>query len=160
VNLGGPGFERVRAVIVNPSARLSGLTADERRVYTDTLRDRLAALPGVQTVILADRLPLGASVRTTSVVVDDQQPDANGLGTEVDYSVNDGGYFSALGIPMLRGRAFTAQDSKSSPNVAMVSEAFVQRFWPNVDPIGRTIRFANGKRTDPQVKDAIVRSRR
>jgi predicted permease len=149
-----PGFERVRAVIVDPAARLSGLNADERRVYTDTLRDRLAALPGVQTVILADRLPLGASVRTTSVVVDDQQPGANGLGTEVDYAVNDGGYFSALGIPMLRGRAFTAQDSKGSPNVAIVSEAFAQRFWPNVDPIGRTIRFANGKRTDPQGKDA------
>jgi predicted permease len=114
------------------------------------LRERLAALPGVIAVALTDRVPLGAMVRTTAIVVDDQQPDANGRGVEIDYGLNDGGYFRALGIPLLRGRDFTPQDTKDAPNVAIVSEAFVQRFWPGVDPIGRTIRFATGKRTDPQ----------
>jgi predicted permease len=145
-----PGFERERALILTPATMLSGLKADERRVFTETLRDRLAILPGVETVALADRVPLGAQIRSTAIVVDDQQPDANGMGTPVDYTINDVGYFRALGIPVLRGRDFTMSDDKTTPNVAIVSEAFAARFWPDVDPIGRQIRFATGRRTDPK----------
>ena len=145
-----PGFERERAIIVNPAARLSGLKADERRQYADALRDRLIGLPGVTDVVLTDRVPLGAMVRTTAIVVDDQQPDANGRGVEVDYGINDGGYFRALGIPILRGRDFTPQDTTSAPNVAIVSEAFAKKFFPGADPIGHTIRFATGVGSDPR----------
>jgi predicted permease len=143
-----PGFEREHALILTTETRLSGIPRDERRAFAERLRDRLSAIPGVQRVALADRVPLGAQVRTSSVLVDDQQPDQNGRGRDVDYTINDAGYFSALGIPLLRGRDFNAQDDKAAPNVAIVSEAFAKQFWPNLDPIGRRVRFANGRRTE------------
>jgi hypothetical protein len=121
---------------------------DDKRAFIERLRDRLAAIPGVDAVALADRVPLGAQVRTTAVVVDNQQPDINGRGTEVDYTINDAGYFGVLGIPILRGRDFTPADDKTAPNVAIVSAAFAEKFFPGVDALGHQIRFATGRRTD------------
>jgi predicted permease len=46
-------------------------------------------------------------------------------------------YFAAMGIPLVAGRGFTAQDNDKSPKVAVVSETMAQRFFPNVSPIGR-----------------------
>ncbi len=150
-----PGFERERAIILTPAMMLSGLKADNKRAFIERLRDRLAAIPGVDAVTLADRVPLGAQVRTTSVVVDNQQPDEHGRGTEVDYTINDAGYFSVLGIPVLRGRDFTPADDKTAPNVAIVSAAFAAKFFPGVDPLGHQIRFATGRRADAK-GDAIT----
>ena len=137
-----PGFERSRALILTPAVTLSDIPVADRPAFTETLRDRLAALPGVLDVALADRVPLGAQVRTTSILIDDQQPDQNERGVDVDYTIVDAGYFRTLGIPLLRGRDFTPQDDKDSPRVAIVSEAFAKRFWPDVDPIGRLVQPA------------------
>jgi predicted permease len=152
-----PGFERQRAIILTPATFLAGLDPDQRRALSERLREGLAAIPGVEQVALADRVPLGAQVRTTMVVVDDQQPDANGRGIEVDYTINDVGYFGVLRIPIVRGRDFMPRDDKSSPNVAIVSEAFAARFFPGVDPIGHTIRFATGLNRDPKGDEASTR---
>ena len=145
-----PGFERERAIILMPVSVLGGVKKADRTTFTEALRDRLAAIPGVESVALTDRVPLGAMVRTTGIVVDDQQPDQYGRGIDIDYAIGDASYFTTMRIPILRGRNFTPQDDKSTPNVAIVSEAFVARFWPGIDPLGRQIRFATGIRTDPK----------
>jgi putative ABC transport system permease protein len=49
------------------------------------------------------------------------------------------GYFRCLGIPVLRGREFTAQDRTGAPRVAIVNEAFARRFWPDRDPLGKRL---------------------
>ena len=54
------------------------------------------------------------------------------------------GYFRMVGIALMRGRDFSETDTADSPRVAIVSEAFVQRYLPKLDPIGRTITFAYG----------------
>lgn len=57
------------------------------------------------------------------------------------YLMASGGYFQALGVPLLRGRTFTASDDSLGPRVAVINMAMVKRWWPNVDPIGRTFRI-------------------
>ena len=52
-----------------------------------------------------------------------------------------GGYFAAMGIPLLSGRTFTNRDSGNAPPVAIISLAFARRYWPGEDPIGRRLRF-------------------
>jgi predicted permease len=52
------------------------------------------------------------------------------------------GYFTTMGIPVLRGRDFTLRDTRTSPRVAVVNETFVKRFAAGVDPIGQTLRTA------------------
>ncbi len=136
-----PGFERERAVIFTPALLLTDMSTEARVALTDALRERFAALPGVERVALADRVPLGASVRTTDVLVDDMTADANGRGVDVDQGIIGPGYFAALGIPLLNGRDFSETDSATAPGVAIVSEAFARRYWPNRDAIGGRVRF-------------------
>jgi predicted permease len=57
------------------------------------------------------------------------------------------GLFESLGIPLKVGRDVTATDNAKALPVAVVSEAFVRRYWPNENPLGRRFDFANGPRT-------------
>ena len=142
-----PGFERERAVILTSGMGVMDYAPAKRVGLTETLRERLASLPGVQTVALAKRVPLSVAMQLIDLLVNDMAPGAGGEGVEVDYGAIGPGYFGALGIPLLRGRDFTGRDDLQAPRVAIVSEAFVRRFWPNVDPIGRRVhvRTAPGR---------------
>src|SRR4030095_11188633 len=52
-----------------------------------------------------------------------------------------GGYFAAMGIPLLSGRTFMDRDVASAPPVAIVSASMAKRYWPGADPIGKRLRF-------------------
>jgi predicted permease len=60
-----------------------------------------------------------------------------------DYRLASEGYFAAMGIPLLRGRRFAGTDTREAPHVALVSQSLASRYWPNEDPIGRTLQFGN-----------------
>jgi putative ABC transport system permease protein len=73
------------------------------------------------------------------------RPAANpGEGPSANHRAISPGYFQALGIPLIRGRAFTPRDSEQSQMVAVVDDAFVTRHFPNEDPLGRGIDIGNG----------------
>jgi putative ABC transport system permease protein len=55
------------------------------------------------------------------------------------------GYFAAMGIPIVKGRAFAPEDHATAEPVVIVSEASVRRFWPGVDPIGQRVRFGGNE---------------
>jgi len=62
---------------------------------------------------------------------------------EADFCVATGGYFQALGIPLLRGRIFDERDGPDSPHAAVISASLARQRWPGQDPIGHTIEFGN-----------------
>ncbi|HKW88809.1 MAG TPA: ABC transporter permease [Candidatus Acidoferrales bacterium] len=107
-------------------------------VFLDQLLDRLRALPGVQSVATATTLPLsGESDWGTFQIVGNSAPDwshalaADWRGVSTDY-------FRTLGIPLLRGREFTAEDAKNQ-DALIINEAMAKEFWPNADPLGQKI---------------------
>jgi hypothetical protein len=59
-----------------------------------------------------------------------------------DYNVVSPAFFETLGVPVIRGRAFTTSDREGSPPVAMVNQALARRYWPNEEPVGKRIRIA------------------
>ena len=135
-----PGFqpERVLAMNINlPKLRYA--TAEARLQFFQQLENRVLALPGVQAVAYANRLPLrggwGGSLET------DLAPDAD---NDVDMQAVSPGYFETLGIPLLRGRWLTAADRNGSPAVALVNQAFVRQYFPHNDPLGHRIRHGTG----------------
>jgi cell division protein FtsX len=60
-----------------------------------------------------------------------------------DFVVASAGYFPALHIPLQRGRMFDDRDTYDAPHIALISQSLAREFWPNQDPIGRSIEFGN-----------------
>ena len=107
-----------------------------RLAFFETLLERLASHPSVRAAGAISTLPFsGAGAQSTFTPADD--PDADPVRTDVATIAGD--YFAAMGIPILRGRAFRPDDGRTV-NVAIVDERFAARFWPNQDPIGKRVR--------------------
>jgi predicted permease len=110
--------------------------------FNAQLRERLQAMPYVSAVGAAESLPLSANANQTSFSF----PGAPGnRGQEeadeplVDYMAATPGYFDALRIPVLSGRAFDERDSNTSPHVAIIDETLAKQFFPNSDPVGQLL---------------------
>ncbi len=117
-------------------------SGDNERIvsFFDRLLERVENLPGVSSVGAVSHLPLSGTYSSGTTRVDQSEalPDDQ-WEIEADRRTVSHDYFRAMGIQVVRGRSFTAADRPDAPLVAIVDERFVQRFWPNEDPIGRRI---------------------
>jgi predicted permease len=121
--------------------------AQGRALYA-SLREKVAQLPGVESIAFADIFPLGWSgnagsdhVRTNGAAGDSDAGDVIGSGNV------DTNYFSTLGIPILAGRVFQESDTPKSAEVIVVNHTMAEKYWPHQNPIGRTVRVQDGKRS-------------
>lgn len=111
--------------------------------FFDALLTRLHASPGVRNVGAVQTLPMrGGYVLTFEV--DGRPPARPGEEASANHRVVTPNYFTTLKIPVRRGRTFTAQDTASSPKVAVVDEAFADRHFAGQDPIGQRLDIGNG----------------
>jgi len=139
-----PGFNPRNTLamdVVVPSARYP--SDDDRARFFQQICERLEALPGVEAAGMASNLPMIGWSSDTNVKVlgRPNQPDP---GYSARWNSAAGNYFSAQGIPLLRGRDFSARDnSRVAPPVIVVSEALAQKIFPNEDPLGKRLRFWN-----------------
>ncbi len=135
-----PGFdpERVLTLQLNlPETRY----ADEKQqnaFVTQTL-ERLAALPGVTAVGATTELPFTGSRTSSSIQIEGRAPLPRGQDLRADRRTVSADYFKAMGIPLLRGRGFTARDNAESPRLAIINEQAMRRFFPNEDPLGKQL---------------------
>jgi predicted permease len=113
----------------------------QRRETHRRLLERVRSLPSVHAAALASNLPLASTPRTG--VRPEGYPPQPGEDMEVAYSVVTPGFFETLRIPIRRGRSFTDEDARSEARVALVNEAFVARYWPGQDAIGRRLFVGN-----------------
>ena len=104
--------------------------SDSRRVYAE-LEARLAAIPGVESVVRTSRTPLGRGPTNTLVIEQYVSPTGTNV-AEVPSAVVSPGYLEGLGIQMVRGRGFRPQDDAMAPPVAVVSEAMARRYWGTI----------------------------
>ena len=119
------------------------------------LLDRLRAIPGVKVAALSSVLPLRAEFAVTVTggldhkdVGFKQEPSADGR-------LASPGLVDAMGIPMVRGRFFTEDDSASAPPVVVVNQAFVNKYLPNQDPLGHTFSMGKGRFADMHIVGVI-----
>jgi predicted permease len=104
--------------------------------------ERLRALPGVETAAITRNVPLNGNCR----VYTNLRKDLSARDMAVDYECNDVGpdYFRTVGIPLVRGREFTAADRPGSQPVGIVNESFARTVFGNTDPVGHTITIDRG----------------
>jgi predicted permease len=104
---------------------------------------RLREIPGVESAAITLGLPLDPKAHffvdesTFSIAGDPPLPPAQRPTAAVHVVSPD--YFSTIGVPLRRGRAFSERDRAASPGVVVINEAMAERYWPHLDPIGRTI---------------------
>jgi len=113
-------------------------TPESRRAFFQSLRDRLEALPGARSVALMSGLPVNIGSRSIAIAGEvytrpQDYPD-------VRNAVISTGFFRTFGVEILRGRDFTPSDDATSPRVAIVNQAFVDKFFPGREALGQ--RFA------------------
>jgi putative ABC transport system permease protein len=120
-----------------------------RANLVESVLDRVENLPQVQAVGTIQFLPLSGFTNNGPFHFLGRPLPADPRNMESDVSTVSRGYFAALGIQVLRGRPFTAQDRMNSPRVALVNQSFVNKYSPNQDPIGEQIigDWANPKPT-------------
>jgi putative ABC transport system permease protein len=143
-NLSGTdlGFRPDSLVVFDlPRARHVG-AAQQDITFFSSLAERLSTTAGVQGVAVSQALPLRSvgSMGGGFVVEGRQAPDAS---ISAFWRVVNEGYFAALRIPLRSGRPFTRGDVAGALDVAIVSESFARRAWPDADPLGRRIGWGN-----------------
>lgn len=118
-------------------------TNDTRNAMMNRALDRLQSLPGAQAVALTGTLPLSGD----SMIDDVERPDYKfppGQTPLIDLRYVSPGYFKAMGIPLLAGRAFNASDERD-PHVLILSEKAAKTGFPDASPLGRAI-LRNGQK--------------
>jgi len=152
-----PGFrpDRVVGVTLGRLSKSWFLQGRARSAFYEVLLERLAALPGVASVALADALPLGGFARSTTISVDGAPPTTNGSG-ETPLSAVTPEYFNTLGAHIAAGRPFTAADRADAAPVAIVNTAFARDFLHGGDPVGHRVAT---RTIVGEVKDMLQLSR-
>lgn len=112
--------------------------------FNRALLDRISVLPGVDNAVLTTGLPVYSLGRVQRFVVEGQPEVEAGREPTAAVASISSEYFSALRIPLMRGEFFPSGITEKDPAAIIVNEAFARRFWPDEDPIGRRVRFAEG----------------
>ena len=139
-----PGFQTKRLIVVLTNPGQAGYTRSRTRNFYQAVRERVSALPGVESVSWASNLPLwGRLVSGLRVEGHEPQSQADTITTIVN--VVDVNYFETAGIPIMTGRAFTIIDVADSVPVAVVNEKVGRDFWPWQGALGKRIRLPTEK---------------
>jgi putative ABC transport system permease protein len=136
-----PGFQSEHLLTwqMNIPTRLQN--ADDRRAFYRDFFARIQGLPGVLKVGGTTRLPLGSTAVSTLIEIEGRAMPQSQL-PEVEFRRAMHDYFDAMGIPVLRGRGFNADDGPTAPGVAMINQTMAGRFWPNQDPVGQHVKMS------------------
>jgi predicted permease len=134
-----PGFQTSGVLVMTFNLGRDGYTPERGQLFYRQVVERVGGLPGVQGAAVAQNAPLGGGLARSVFPegVDTTARDrilvqVNGVGA---------GYFDTIGIPIVRGRAITSEDTAQSPKVVVINETMASRFWPNQDPLGKRFTF-------------------
>ena len=139
-----PGFETQETLTTSVSLPATRYRDEHQRwAFYEALIERLRSLPGVESVALANNLPLSGSRMTFGFDIKNRPPASPDEKLFAQYHVATPEYFRAIGIPVQAGREFEDRDHAGAPAVAIINDTLARRFFPNQDPVGHHIGVAN-----------------
>ena len=139
---------RTENILVALLTMPDGTSAAAQVSFFDRLKTRLEAVPGVESMVMADSLPTWGSRHIPCEFAGAQAVDASAR-PRLSTLVVSPGYFPALGASLLSGRDFNERDGPSGVPVAIVNQRFAAKFWPGADAIGKRLRLFGGKTPEP-----------
>ncbi|HYH79786.1 MAG TPA: ABC transporter permease [Longimicrobium sp.] len=136
-----PGFRPEKVLAATFSIPIRYDTPAKMAAYRDEVLRRVGEIPGVAAVGAAKTQPLRGGGEPMEFTIPGRSGEAAVLKPKSGVFVVSPGYFDALGIPLVRGRVFTARDDvRGAPLVVVVNQAAARRYWPGADPVGQTVR--------------------
>jgi putative ABC transport system permease protein len=133
-----PGFNPHNVLIASYDLFTAGYSDSSGAEFDRQLVGKLEALPGMQSVALTNRVPLGFGGGSTSVKPEGFVSQAN-ESMETQVAIITPNYFQTMQIPIVEGRDFTLQDTKRSQRAVIVNETFVNRYWPHQEALGKQL---------------------
>jgi putative ABC transport system permease protein len=136
-----PGFDSRNLLTCQVSVSAG---PDEGRKVADffeRLQEKIQTLPGVESVAVSNGLPFVGANQTPFFIEGGPRPEPGKEPSGIRYTVSHD-YFQTLGISLVRGRSFTARDTRDSTRVAVIDEALAREHFQNEDPIGRRLTLA------------------
>ena len=112
--------------------------------FIERLLRRVAAVPGIVSASVDAGTPFDAGYANSSLYIAGRPLPSPGAAPPVTRHYVGPDHFQTLGIPLLRGRAFTGADRAGAPHVTIINRTAAQRFWPGEDPLGRRVWFGGG----------------
>jgi putative ABC transport system permease protein len=130
------GFAVDGVAMLQMDARYAGYSGTTAQTVSNDIRRRVSMIPGVQSAVLTRGLPM--DVTGMHIVIDDA---AAGSSVSAGAIWAGPGYFEALRIPILYGRAIDERDRRDAPRVAVISEAMARQYFGTANAVGRRFRF-------------------
>ena len=136
-----PGFDPDNMLTFEMSAQSWDCDTTQRIDLYRQVMDRVRRLPGVEAVAACTTLPWTARQRARPFMLPDAPEVASGERLYASIASVSTNYFTAMGVPLLKGRSFTESDESSAHGVVIVNERLIRRYWPGGDPIGKMLMF-------------------
>jgi len=135
-----PGFTTRGVLFTAVDLRGAGYDAIRAKTFDDELIERVQALPGVESAVLARATPLSyGSFSSSAIAIDGYQAPPEEQ-PAVEYNQVGPGYFATMGIPVLSGREFTRGDNETAALVAVVNDVMAARYWRGGDAVGKRLQ--------------------
>ena len=136
-----PGFNPQQVVSMNVGAYGPKFKEPTARIqFYQELAERIRHLPGVTATGAISALPMTSAIGWGGMHIEGYIPPPNEPELQVDQRASTPPYFSAMQIPLIRGRMFADTDTDKTPPVAIIDQKMADRFWPHGDAIGKRIR--------------------
>ena len=116
-----------------------------RRIFYQALLEKSRALPGVEAAGGINHLPIAGDLWDRNVWIDDPPKPLSGEALNAVYRIAMPGYFEAMRLPIVKGRAITYSDNATAPAVVVVNQRAAQRFWPGESPLGKRLQLLGGE---------------
>ena len=159
------GLKPGASYLLEVDASLAGYEPKRAQELYRNLNERLAALPGVEHASISAIVPFGmisanqkSATRRVRLAPDAKPATAaEGLAFEAAWNSVGADYFSTVGLPVVRGRAFSESEAtQPGPKVAIIDEVLAKKLWPDGDALGQRIQYANGNAPSAESGDAHV----
>jgi macrolide transport system ATP-binding/permease protein len=150
-----PGFDVGRLGNVTVELNDARLSAEDLPAIWQRMEERIEALPGIETVALNSRLPLGLSVNTSQIYIPGIRETEADPPISLDVTRVDEDYFTALDLRLVNGRLLDPRDDLGTLPVAVVTEEMVRRFWPGESALGRRFRVGSSDGVEVEIVGVV-----
>jgi len=140
-----PGFRTDHRLMLNFDTSLVRYTPEQSRNFYKQLKDQTRNVSNVRSVALARSIPYTPNQYSASVVPEGYEFPKAQASDSLFANIVDEHYFDTMDTPVVRGRAFTADDKDGTRRVAIVNEEFAKSYWPNQEPLGKRFHLNDAR---------------